>query len=96
MFLENAQRNQPPAEGGGTSLLAAREAVEKSGEVVELLERAFELVAEDDPAQPTTRHIYAALCEAEVRHKTLEDWHTRTYGGDIEESNGNSANGKLS
>lgn len=82
MPFENSQRSPLPAEGGGVSLLAAREAVEKSGEVVRLLERAFELVAEDDPVQPTTRHIYAALCEAEIRHKALEDWNARTYGGD--------------
>ncbi|MGH3088152.1 MAG: hypothetical protein ACRDSJ_12635 [Rubrobacteraceae bacterium] len=60
----------------------AREAVEKSGEVVELLEHAFELVAEDDSVQPAMGHIYAALCEAETRHRVLEDWYTRTYGGE--------------
>lgn len=68
-----------------TAPLPAREAVGKSGEVVELLERALTLAAEDDPVQPAIHHIYAALCEAETRRDALEDWYTRTYGGVIEE-----------
>ncbi len=95
MSLEMPKRKRPPAEGEGSSLLAAREAVENSGEVVELLERASELVAEDDPAQPTTQHIYAALCEAETRRTTLDDWYARTYGENLETENGKLENGKL-
>ncbi len=95
-------KRKPSSNGSGRtpSLSAhalASEAVEKSGEVVDLLERAFELVSEDDPVQPTTHHIYAALREAETRRKTLEDWRARTYGEIGEEAeNGNLENGNLS
>lgn len=62
----------------------AREASKKAKEVVELLDRAFTLMAEDDPAQPASAHLYAALWEAEVRANTLEDWYDRTYGSQAE------------
>ncbi len=58
----------------------AREALKKSKEVVELLDLAFTLMAEDDPAQPAAAHLYVALWEAEIRANTLEDWYGRTYG----------------
>ncbi|MBA2345706.1 MAG: hypothetical protein H0V83_11560 [Rubrobacter sp.] len=58
----------------------AQEALKKAKEVVELLDRAFTLMAEDDPAQPASAHIYAALWEAAIRANTLEDWYDRTYG----------------
>ena len=51
----------------------------KAEKVVELLERAFELMAEDDPIQPTIKNLYAALNEAEARLAVLEDWYRRTY-----------------
>lgn len=51
----------------------------KAEKVVELLERAFELMAEDDPIQPAIKNLYAALNEAEVRLAVLEDWYRRTY-----------------
>ncbi len=47
--------------------------------VVELLERALRLTAEDDPVQPAAKHLNAALYEAEARLSTLENWYRRTY-----------------
>ena len=57
----------------------AREAVAKAEKVVQPLERAFELMAEDDPVQPAVRYLYASLNEAEARLTVLEDWYRRTY-----------------
>ncbi len=58
----------------------AQEALKKAKEVVELLDRSFTLMSEDDPAQPASAHLYVALWEAEIRANTLEDWYNRTYG----------------
>jgi hypothetical protein len=57
----------------------AHEAVAKAEKVVELLARALELLAEDDPVQPAAKHLNAALYEAEARLSVLEDWCRRTY-----------------
>ncbi|MDQ3965342.1 MAG: hypothetical protein M3246_02630 [Actinomycetota bacterium] len=72
-----------PRTGGGArnpGREQAREAVAKAEKVAELLEQAFELMAEDDPIQPAVKHLYATLCEAEVRLTVLENWYRRTYG----------------
>ena len=69
----------------GNNHREAQEAMKKAKEVVELLDRAFALMAEDDPAQPAAAHLYAALWEAEVRANTLEDWYSRTYGPLLED-----------
>ncbi len=71
----------------------AREALRKAKEVVELLDRAFTLMSEDDPAQPASAHIYAALWEAEIRANTLEDWYDRTYGPPAENPHKEGAHG---
>jgi hypothetical protein len=61
-------------------VVGAHQALLHSEEVVRLLEDALTLMTEDDPIQPTIKHLYAALCEAEVRKKVLlEDWYERTY-----------------
>lgn len=92
MTLESPKRKPSSNGSGRTPPLSARalasEAVEKSGEVVELLERALELAAEDDSVQPAMPHIYAALCEAETRRAALKDWYERTYDENIETVNG--------
>lgn len=47
---------------------------------MELLERAFELMAEDDSIQqPAVEHLYT-LHEAEIQSAVLWDWYRRTYG----------------
>ena len=51
----------------------------KAEEVVEFLERALKLTAEDDPVQPAVKHLNAALCEAEAWLSALEHWYRRTY-----------------
>jgi hypothetical protein len=63
------------------SLAQARalEAKKRARKVVNLLEESLKLVAEDDPTQPSTKYVYAALNEAERRAMTLEDWYQRTY-----------------
>lgn len=63
-----------------SGLEEAREAVGKARRAVAHMDRAFELMSEDDPVQPAIKHVYAALCEAEIRAATLEDWYERTYG----------------
>lgn len=74
-------RATPGDDGGVRSLAQARalEARNRARKVVDLLEESLELVAEDDPTQPSTKYIYAALNEAERRALTLEDWYQRTY-----------------
>ena len=47
--------------------------------VVELLEQARELMAEDNAMQSAMKHLRAALGEAEGRANMLEDWYRRTY-----------------
>jgi hypothetical protein len=56
-----------------------REAVAKTKKVVELLERALKLTAEDDLVQPAVKHLNAALYEAGARLSALENWCRRTY-----------------
>lgn len=57
----------------------AREAVTKAREVVELLEHARELMAEENPAQSATEHLRAAIREARNHATMLESWYRRTY-----------------
>jgi hypothetical protein len=57
----------------------AEKVMTQAREVVDLLERARELMAEDNAVQPAMEHLYAALQEAEGRANVLEDWHRRTY-----------------
>lgn len=63
----------------GGSRKEALKALKNAERVVEHLELAFELMAGDDPTQPAIKHLYAALCEAEIRASILEDWYERTY-----------------
>ena len=48
-------------------------------EIVELLEEARKLMAEDNPMQLAMRHIDEVISEAESRAGMLEDWYRRTY-----------------
>jgi hypothetical protein len=57
----------------------AEKVMTQAREVVDLLERARELMAEDNAVQPAMEHLYAALQEAEGRANVLEDWYRRTY-----------------
>lgn len=57
----------------------AAEAVRKSRRTAAFLEEAFQLMTEEDKIQPSIKHVYAALCEAETRAAMLEDWYGRTY-----------------
>lgn len=45
-----------------------------------LLERALELMSEDESIQPAVKSLYATIREAESRMAVLEDWYRRTYG----------------
>ena len=47
--------------------------------VVDLLEQARELMAEDNAMQSAMKHLHAALDDAEDRANMLEDWYRRTY-----------------
>jgi hypothetical protein len=57
----------------------AREAVTKAREVVELLEHARELMAEENPAQSAIEPLSAAIREARSHATMLENWYRRTY-----------------
>jgi predicted subunit of tRNA(5-methylaminomethyl-2-thiouridylate) methyltransferase len=59
--------------------------------VVELLEQARELMAEDNAAQSGIKHLHAALREAESRANMLDDWYRRTYLLPIPKSAGRGA-----
>src|SRR5919202_106342 len=48
-------------------------------EVVELLEQARKLMAEDSVVQPAMDPLHVTLHESEVRATMLEDWYERTY-----------------
>jgi hypothetical protein len=51
----------------------------QASKIVELLEQARELMAEDNAVQPAMKHLCRALYEAEGRATVLEDWYQRTY-----------------
>lgn len=53
-------------------------AIKRARKVVDLLEEAFELII-DDPSQPATKYVHAALFEAEHRAHILEGGYRRTY-----------------
>ena len=57
----------------------AEKAKIQAREVVELLERARNLMAEDNVVQPAMEHLFRALHEARGRATVLEDWYQRTY-----------------
>ncbi|HSL00619.1 MAG TPA: hypothetical protein VK869_09810 [Rubrobacteraceae bacterium] len=63
---------------GGREHDGAHEAMERAKKVVDLLEEAFELIIDDDPAQPATKYVHAALFEAECRADILEERYCRT------------------
>ena len=87
MTLENARKTKHLQAVTGTTvsgLEEARLAVDKAQRAVSHMNQAFELMAEDDPVQPAIKYVYAALCEAEIRAATLEDWYERTYGACVE------------
>jgi hypothetical protein len=82
LSLHGQSRRRAPKTGGETRNSGreqGREAVVKAEKVVELLERALKLTAEDDPVQPAVKHLNAALYEAEARLSALENWYRRTY-----------------
>lgn len=64
---------------GGREHDGAYEAMKKAKKVIDLLEEAFELIVDDDPAQPATKYVHAALFEAERRAHILEEGYRRTY-----------------
>ncbi len=51
----------------------------QASKIVELLEQAHELMAEDNAVQLAMEPLHAALYEAEGRANMLEDWYRRTY-----------------
>jgi len=53
-------------------------------EIVELLEEARKLMAEDNVVQPAMKHLHTALYEAKSRATVLEDWYQRTYSPVVE------------
>ncbi len=65
------------------SEMSTRQRAEKvkaqAREVVELLERARELMVEENAVQLAVEHLNAALREAEGRAAVLENWYQRTY-----------------
>ena len=71
--------NKPSAASQNSTSKQAEKVKIQAREVVELLEQARELLAEDSAVQPATEHLYAALREAKGRAKLLEDWYQRTY-----------------
>jgi hypothetical protein len=73
----NETCNSP--QGPYTVRKQAERAKTEAREAVGLLEQAHELMAKDDAMQPAMEHLHAAICEAEVRAATLEDWYWRTY-----------------
>ena len=70
-------------ETGNDSRDSTRKQAEKvktqAREVVELLEQARKLMAEDSVVQPAMDPLHVTLHEAEVRATMLEDWYERTY-----------------
>lgn len=87
MTLKGSRKSEYRRAVTGTAVSGreeAREAVNKARRAVRHMDRAFALMAEDDPVQPSIKHVYAALCEAEIRAATLEDWYERTYGLSVE------------
>lgn len=70
-------------EGGRESDAAceAMEAIKRARKVVDLLEEAFELIFDDDPTQPATKYVHAALFEAEHRADVLEEGYRTTFAG---------------
>ena len=71
--------NRLSAAGQNSTRKQAEKAKTQAREVVELLERAREMMAEDNAVQPAIEHLNAALHEAEGRATMLEDWYQRTY-----------------
>ncbi len=45
-------------------------AVQRTREVVRLLERVLQSMVDDNEIHPAVEHVYAALCEAEIRAVT--------------------------
>jgi len=66
-------------DGRDSTRKEAEKAKTQAREVVELLEQARKLMAEDSVVQPAMDHLYATLHEAEGRATVLEDWYQRTY-----------------
>jgi hypothetical protein len=54
-------------------------AMKRAQKVVALLEEALELIVDDDPTQPATKYVHAALFETEHRAQILEERYRRTY-----------------
>ena len=71
--------NEISAANSGSTRRQAAKAKTQAWQVVELLEQARELMAEDSAVQPAMEHLYAAHREAEGRANMLGDWYRRTY-----------------
>jgi hypothetical protein len=64
---------------GSSTRKQAEKVKTQAREIVELLEEARKLMAEDNPMQLAMRHIDEVISEAESRAGMLEDWYRRTY-----------------
>jgi hypothetical protein len=67
------------SDGGTCTRKQAEKVKTQPSQIVELLEQARELMAEDNAVQSAMKHLCIALYEAEGRATVLEDWYQRTY-----------------
>ena len=77
----NEARNQLD---GSSTRKQAEKVKTQAREIVELLEEARKLMAEDNVVQPAMKHLHTALYEAKSRATVLEDWYQRTYSPVLE------------
>jgi predicted ATP-dependent protease len=78
----NEARND--LDGSSSTRKQAQKVKTQAREIVELLEEASKLMAEDNVVQPAMKHLHTALNEAKSRATVLEDWYQRTYSPVVE------------
>ena len=78
----NEARNE--LNGSSSTRKQAEKVKTQAREIVELLEEARRLMAEDNVVQPAMKHLHTALYEAKSRATMLEDWYQRTYAPVVE------------
>ena len=78
----NETRNE--LNGSSSTRKQAEKVKTQAREIVELLEEARRLMAEDNVVQPAMKHLCTALYEAKSRATMLEDWYQRTYAPVVE------------
>ena len=78
----NEARNE--LDGSSSKRKQAHKVKTQAREIVELLEEARKLMAEDNVVQPAMKHLHMALYEAKSRAAVLEDWYQRTYSPVLE------------